>query len=222
MPPMPRILSIQVGTPAEHGKPDSSDPLDEPFVTALWKSPVTGPVRVGKEQIAGDAQADRKVHGGPDKAIFAYPSEHLPFWRAELAPDFGPGSFGENFTTEGLVETATCLGDVYRAGSIEVQVSQPRSPCWKLERRFHAAGLVKRILRSGRTGFYLRVLREGEVEAGAELTLVSRPLPEWTIAAVNEVRYGGNPDPQARRALAGCELLAKSWREAIARMLAGD
>ena len=137
------------------------------MVTSIWKRPVSGRVSVGRLNIAGDQQSDLAVHGGPEKAVYAYPSEHYEYWTRELpGTDLPWGAFGENFTTEGLLEQALAIGDRLRVGSAEFLVTQPRMPCFKLGIRFSRDDMVKRFLQSGRSGFYFAVLREGEVGAG--------------------------------------------------------
>jgi MOSC domain-containing protein YiiM len=162
-----QILSIQVGLPR------TVEWRGELIETAIFKSPVAGRVRVGRLNLDGDRQADLAVHGGADKAVYVYPSEHYAWWKEELPGVALPwGSFGENFTTEGVLETSTRVGDVLRAGSAEFVVTQPRMPCYKLNVRFGRPDMVKRFLRGGRPGLYLAVLREGDVGAGDAMTLV--------------------------------------------------
>jgi MOSC domain-containing protein YiiM len=162
-----QIVSIQVGLPR------TVEWRGELIETAIFKSPVAGRVRVGRLNLDGDRQADLTVHGGADKAVYVYPSEHYAWWKEELPGVALPwGSFGENFTTEGVLETSTRVGDVLRAGSAEFVVTQPRMPCYKLNVRFGRPDMVKRFLRGGRPGLYLAVLREGDVGAGDAMTLV--------------------------------------------------
>jgi MOSC domain-containing protein YiiM len=162
-----QIVSIQVGLPR------TVEWRGELIETAIFKSPVAGRVRVGRLNLDGDRQADLAVHGGADKAVYVYPSEHYAWWKEELPGVALPwGSFGENFTTEGVLETSTRVGDVLRAGSAEFVVTQPRMPCYKLNVRFGRPDMVKRFLRGGRPGLYLAVLREGDVGAGDAMTLV--------------------------------------------------
>jgi MOSC domain-containing protein YiiM len=153
-----KVVSINVGLPREvewHGKI---------VRTSIFKEPVAGRVRVERLNVEGDRQSDLTVHGGADKAVYAYPAEHYPFWREELpGVDFPWGAFGENFTTEGLIEDGVHIGDQLTAGSAQFVVTQPRMPCFKLGIRFGRPDMVKRFLRSGRTGFYLAVAREGDV-----------------------------------------------------------
>ena len=147
--------------------------------TSIWKNPVDGRVRVRALNIDGDEQSDLSVHGGEDKAVYVYPSEHYAFWG-----DFPWGAFGENFTTEGLLEHDVRIGDRLRAGSAEFVVTQPRFPCYKLGIRFGSEKMIVRFLRSGRSGFYLAVLREGDVAAGDEIALVRGERDSPSIADV--------------------------------------
>ncbi|MGH9927982.1 MAG: MOSC domain-containing protein, partial [Pyrinomonadaceae bacterium] len=135
--------------------------------TSIFKEPVKGRIRVAKLNLSGDEQSDLSAHGGADKAVYIYPSEHYLFWRKELPDmDLPWAMFGENFTTEGMLEDSVYIGDRFKVGSAEFVVTQPRMPCYKLMIRFGRADIVKRFLHSGRTGFYLAVIREGEVIAG--------------------------------------------------------
>lgn len=218
--PTPKLLSIQVGLPTTIGDPD--EPTARFWTTGFFKSPVTTPVRLNRTNLAGDGQADLRNHGGPDKAVNVYPSEHYSWWEAELASELDkeplpPAAFGENFTTAGLLEGDVCIGDVFEVGEARVQVSQPRQPCWKLARCREIRGLALRVQQTGRTGWYFRVLQEGEVEAGCPLILVDRPHGEWTVAAANAVMHERLTDFEAARALAACPALSTSWRENLAR-----
>jgi MOSC domain-containing protein YiiM len=172
-----KIASINVGLPRE------VEWQGRTVLTSIWKEPVSGPVVVRRLNLDGDRQSDLTVHGGAYKAVYLYPSEHYPFWREQLGePDLSPGAFGENFTTEGLLESTVRIGDRLRIGSAEFVVTQPRIPCFRLQIRFDRLDMVRRFLRSGRCGFYLAVTREGEVEAGDEIALVASDGP--TVAEV--------------------------------------
>ena len=215
-----RLLSIQVALPAEHGTPGAAKAMERPWTTAFFKEPVAGPVWLGATNLDGDRQADPKHHGGPDRAVMAYSAAHYPGWRAELYLQLPHGAFGENFTVGGMDEATVCLGDAYEVGGAVVQVTQPRIPCWKIARRWQVKDLSARVQRSGRTGWYLRVLREGEVAPGDEMRLVARPHPEWTIARANAALYTRPADEAEVRALATCPALAGELRGVLSGYLA--
>ena len=208
-----RVESIQVGLPRTPGRPGATSAAEREWTTALYKETITAPVQVGTEGLDGDGQADLENHGGPDMAINAYPREHLAHWRETLALPFEPGAFGENFSTSGLAETGTCIGDRFRVGSALVEVSQPRQPCWKIARRWQVKDLALRVGRTGFSGWYFRVLEKGEIEAPEALELLDRPYPEWTIAAVNELRFRRTDDGKAALRLSRCPALSTTWRE---------
>ena len=209
------VRSVQIGLPRTLGVAGAADPLDREWTTAFFKEPVAGPVAVGVEGLAGDGQADRRVHGGPDKAVLAYAAAHYPAWRGELAMELPFGGFGENLTVEGLDETRVCLGDVVRAGSALLELSQPRGPCWKIGRRWRRRDLPALVQRTGRTGWYYRVLEPGTVAAGATLALVARPYPRWDVATLNRVLYARGPEREALADVAGelaaCAALPPGW-----------
>ena len=212
----PRLISIQVGLPAVHGAPGAQDPLEQPWRTGFFKSPVGGPVHVGSTNLAGDGQANLKVHGGPDKAILAYASSHYPTWRVELnAPDLPYGAFAENFTVTFLNEANVCVGDVYCVGSAVVEVTQPRQPCANITHRWKRPGLTERVRATGRHGWYLRVLQEGNVEAGEPLRLLVRPFHEWTIARAFDVMTHRRRRSEEAASLAQLPSLSEAWREQL-------
>src|SRR5437868_2749238 len=174
-----KLLSVNVGLPRE------IEWKGKIVRTSIFKSPVSGPVRVAQLNLEGDQQSDLSVHGGVDKAVYAYPSEHYPFWRRELpGMDLSWGVFGENLTTEGLLEETLHIGDRLRVGSSEFLVTQPRMPCFKLGIRFGRPDIVKRFLQSGRSGFYLAVLVEGEVTAGDSIEFLAREENGITVADI--------------------------------------
>lgn len=219
-----RLVSVNVGQPREFGPAPAGwppDPPDRPRRSGIFKAAVAGPVWLGATNLDGDAQADRVKHGGPDKAVNAYAADHYAAWRAELGlPGFPHGAFGENFTIADLTEDAVCVGDTYAIGEARVQVSQPRVPCWKLARRWGLKELTALVERSGRTGWYFRVLAEGMVTAGLPVILLDRPFPQWTIARVNAIGLRRDDDLTAAD-LAACPLLADVWREGLRRRVAG-
>jgi MOSC domain-containing protein YiiM len=172
-----RILSINVGLPRE------IEWRGEAVTTSIFKSPVPGPVTVRVTNIDGDRQSDLTVHGGARKAVYAYPHVHYAWWRHELPhADLGFGAFGENLTTEGVLETGVSPGDTLEIGTAVFQVTIPRMPCYKLGIRFDRADMVKRFWRSRRCGFYLSVAREGEIAVGDAIRLTRPPEEGETIA----------------------------------------
>jgi MOSC domain-containing protein YiiM len=161
----------------------------------------------------GDRQADLSVHGGPNKAVYCYPGEHYAAWNAELPdPSRTSGAFGENFTTEGLLETAVSIGDRYRVGSAVVRVTTPRLPCFKLAAKFQRDDMIERFVRSGRCGFYFSVIEEGEVGGGDEFELLGREEPTLTIAEINELYTAKLPDRETLQRSLDVKLLPESWR----------
>lgn len=212
-----KIIGLQTGLPRTLGKADAMEPMDREWVTGFFKEAADDVRQVTRLGIEGDGQADLVHHGGPDKAINVYPGEHYAGWAEELGLALYAGAFGENFTTTGLTEVDVCVGDVFRTGDLIVQVSQPRQPCWKLARRWRIKDLATRVERTGRTGWYLRVLSEGSIRAGDVLTLVERRAPEWSIAAANEVMHHRQQDAAAALALAACPGLSASWKASLSR-----
>jgi MOSC domain-containing protein YiiM len=200
------IVSVQVGRTGLLGS--------RQVPSAFVKRPVAGRVMVERLGLTGDQQADLRVHGGPDKAIYCYPIEHYGKWLAERPSAESllvPGGFGENLTTRGLDEDQICLGDVLRIGSVTTQVTQPRRPCFKLGLRFADAQMLRAMLRSGRSGWYLRVLEPGLVEAGASITIMDRLNPSWPISRLNRLIDGhGQRDELAE--LASLPGIAKDLR----------
>jgi MOSC domain-containing protein YiiM len=188
--------------------------------SAIAKAPAEEPVAIGTLGLAGDEHADTVNHGGPDRALCAFAAEHLPGVEAHLGHPIPPAAFGENLTTEGLLENEVCIGDVLRIGTALAQVSTPRTPCYKLAARNGEPRLAAWVQRAGCTGFYLRVLEEGEVAAGDRVELVERRHPALTVAEANRVRHIDRDDRAAARALLVPELGA-DWREAFQRRLAG-
>ncbi len=177
------IVSVNVG------RPRRVEFLGRHVRTAIWKSPVAGPVRVTRLSLEGDKQTDLRFHGGPDKAVYAYPSEHYAHWaRALPGAELPWGAFGENLTTEGLLEAEVRVGDCFEAGSAELMVTEPRMPCYKLGVRFGREDMVKLFFEHGGTGFYLAVVREGEVQAGDAIVRVARGNGP-TIADVSAAKY---------------------------------
>lgn len=204
------VLAVLTGSIAELGLAQS----------AIHKQPRDGKVMLRRLGLEGDQQADRRFHGGEDKALHHYARDHYPVWHAEyptLPPFPVPGGFGENVSTLGMVEETVCFGDVYRLGGALVQVTQPRQPCWKLNIRFGHPDFARRVQDSGRTGWYYRVLREGEIAAGDSFILEGRPYPDWSMARLLRLWYGMPLDQDGLRAVLDLADLPERWR-ATARL----
>jgi MOSC domain-containing protein YiiM len=176
---MARLLSVNVGTPQPVGPYRGGTVL-----SAIGKAPVDGRVRVEGVNLAGDDQADRSVHGGPDKAVYAYAVEDSRWWAGELGRDVPPGAFGENLTVEGVEVSGAVIGERWRIGTVELEVCQPRFPCFKLGLRFGDPKMLKRFTKAERPGAYLRIRREGELGAGDAIEVAERPDHGVTVALV--------------------------------------
>jgi MOSC domain-containing protein YiiM len=203
-----KLISVSVGLPRQ--VPWKSNAV----TTGIFKAPVKRRVRLTILNLDGDGQADLSVHGGTAKAVYVYPSEHYDFWRDEkIAVALPHGSFGENFTTSGLLEDAVHIGDQFRIGTAEVVVTQPRLPCIKLGIKFGDPALVKRFADSRRTGFYLAVRREGEVGAGDFINLIAKDPNRVTVSDITRLYLDKVTDrPIMERALRVAALPA-NWRE---------
>jgi MOSC domain-containing protein YiiM len=211
-----RLDSIQVGQSRTYGIPGAEDPAERPWTSAIRKDPVEGPVWAGREGLSGDHQYDRRHHGGPERALLMYAADHYPLWRGEWGrKDVGPGGFGENLTVSGLSEDAACIGDVYRIGEIRIEVSSPRTPCVNMARRHGVPDLVGTIVQNHRSGWYLRVLSEGWVEAGMDVVLADRPYPQWTIRRSADVKRLRTELGEEARLLAACPALQAEWRRKL-------
>jgi MOSC domain-containing protein YiiM len=209
------IVSIQVG------RPRRVEWKGEHITTSIFKQQVAGRVRVGALNIEGDAQADLRVHGGVKKAVYAYPSEHYAFWRGELPGVELPwGAFGENLTTAGMDEAEVCVGDTLRVGTALVRVTQPRLPCYKLAAKFQNDEIIARFLHSGRSGFYLEVLEEGEAGAGDEVTLVEAAAQRVSIAELVALYTERKNDVALLRRAAAAPALPEGWKTKFAERLA--
>jgi MOSC domain-containing protein YiiM len=207
------VVALHVGLPADlpwRGRRVRS---------AIVKAPAAGPLELGPDGFPGDQQADLTVHGGPDKAACAYPTEHRAHWERVLARDIRPGSFGENLPLRGLVEADVHIGDVLRVGGALTQVSQPRGPCFKLAARWGRRDLPARMAREGRAGFYLRVLEGGPVAAGDPVQLVERRSP-ISVAEVLRVTYRDRADAGALQAVLDVPELAEQWRMTLRALIA--
>ncbi len=184
------LEAIHVGRPKRMGTKGSDDPWEQEWYSGIYKQAAAGPIWLGATNLEGDGQADKRVHGGPNRAVLCYSADHYSVWREELG-DLGMnyGMFGENFTIAGLNEGTVCMGDVYAVGEARIQVSQLRGPCWKLARRVGRRDMVERVLMNGRSGWYVRVLKEGHVEAGQTVQLESREADAPTMLEIHAARH---------------------------------
>ncbi len=209
-----QVLSINVGLPRE------LEWRGQLVRTSIFKEPVAGRVTIERLNVEGDRQSDLSVHGGADKAVYAYAAEHYPFWRQELpGVDLPWGAFGENLTTTGLTESDLHVGDRLRIGSAELVVTQPRLPCFKLGIRFGRADMVKRFLRSGRTGFYLAVAQEGDAAAGDEISLIASDPAAVTVSDIVSLYASDAENQELLRRASVLDSLPESWREYFRKRL---
>jgi len=172
------LVSIQIGQPRTYNDEQGD------WKTAFFKEVVYGPIFLGTLGLEGDAVANTQHHGGADQAVLLYSADHYPLWLAELGQDLPFGSFAENLTVSGLDETTVCIDDVFQIGAVQLQVTKPRIPCWKIARRWGIPDLTKRVTQSNRMGWYCRVLKEGEIEAGLAVEMLERDNLEQTVAQV--------------------------------------
>jgi len=202
-----KILSVNVGLPTEvtwQGKL---------VTTGIFKEPVNAPVMLRTLNLDGDRQADLTVHGGVNKAVYVYPSEHYGYWRTELPGiDLPSGMFGENFTTEGLLEEAVYIGDRFRIGETEVRVTEPRMPCYKLGIKFGRPDIIKRFLTSRRTGFYFAVVRGGMVRAGDAIKLIGREQQDISVADITRLYAFEKNDLKWLRRAIEVVALPENWK----------
>lgn len=208
------ILSLQTGRIAPLGP----DRVPSGFV----KTPRRDAVHAGLLGFDGDAQADLSVHGGPEKAVYAYAASRYPDWAAEfpaLAPAFHAGAMGKNLTVTAMDESALCVGDVHGIGTARFQVCQPRQPCFKFALRHNNKLLPKAMVRSGYSGWYYRVLDEGVISAGDALVLLERPNPDFAFSRLVQIIYRGGATQKELAAMAQMPGLASQWRDTARKML---
>jgi MOSC domain-containing protein YiiM len=206
--PIVKLISLNIGRPRLAVYKGAT------LSTGIFKQPISGCVALRTLNLDGDRQSDLTVHGGPYKAVYAYPSEHYEYWRAELpGTDLPWGMFGENFTTEGLTEVDLHIGDRLQIGSAVVMVRQPRMPCSKLAAKFQRDDMIERFLASGRSGFYFSVEREGEVEAGDPFEFISRDEEGITIAEMNRLFVQEKYNRDLLQKAIATTALPDSWRE---------
>ncbi len=210
-----QLISVNVGLPREVIWKDRI------VTTGIFKEPISGRAKVRRLNIEGDGQADLTVHGGAEKAVYVYPSEHYEFWRGELPQmQLDWAAFGENLTVEGLFEDQVNIGDRFRIGSAEFQVTQPRFPCYKLGLKFERDDMVRRFLVSRRTGLYMAVTAEGELGAGDPIELLSRDPGNITVSNIISLYVDKNTDFDLMRRAVQVEALAEGWKSHFLEKLA--
>lgn len=208
---MAKVAAVNVGTPRpiERGK-------GRVETSSIWKEPVSGRVAVRGVNIEGDDQADRRVHGGPDRAVYAYATEDTAWWEQELGRPLGPGIFGENLTLSGVDVTGALVGERWKIGTVVLEVSCPRIPCWKLGKKMGDPRFIKRFAHARRPGAYLRIIEEGELGAGDEVGIVHRPDHDVTIALFVEAY---EHDRTLLPRLLEADALPVAWRDWAEEML---
>lgn len=208
-----QVVSLNIG------KPKTVEYRNQPLSTGIYKLPVAGQVALQMEGFDGDGQADLVNHGGPDKAVCVYPLEHYAYWEEQLGRRLDYSAFGENITASGLLETEVCIGDVYEIGTTLLQVSQPRFPCFKLSQKHGPADMPARVLSTGYSGFYFRVLREGRIAAGDQIVKRENGDSGFTVKQVLYFMEHGRKDQSGLAELARLESLATGIRERFRRWL---
>jgi len=203
----PTLVAVSVGGPRD------VEWQGRPLRTSIFKTPVAGPIEANRLGLEGDSQSDLSVHGGVDKAVYAYDESSTAYWRERLArPDLGPGAFGENFTFSGLPDAEVFIGDRLRIGTACFEVSQPRQPCLKLARLFEDASFPKQFLASLRGGYYLRVVEPGRVTAGDPVVRIPVGEPRLAIPELVEIMLGREPSEAVLARAVSLEALADAWR----------
>ena len=204
---MARIVSLNVGLPRKvifNG---------QVVTTGIFKEPIEGHVMLRRLNLDGDKQADLTVHGGIDKAVYAYPVEHYDYWRKELPSMNLPwGMFGENFTTEGLLEDEVNIGDTLKIGSAKLMVTQPRMPCYKLGVRFGRMDIIRRFMASGRPGIYFKVSKEGEVKTGNKVKIIRRDKNNVTVRDIVSMYVGDHRDIEVMKRAVKIGALPEGWK----------
>ncbi|MBL8811021.1 MAG: MOSC domain-containing protein [Planctomycetaceae bacterium] len=210
---IPRVVSIQTGRSRCFS---AESDVSKQWSSAIIKDPVDGAVTVGTTGLHGDEQSDLVHHGGSDKALLAYSFSHYAFWKARYPElDFQPGGFGENLTVSGIDESTCCVGDIFEVGNCLFDVSQPRQPCWKLSRRWGIPNLAQQVQHERRTGWYLRVLRTGDLASGETMILRERPNPDFPIVRALDIMYAKPRNSADDLLLSKLPQLSESWKRSL-------
>jgi MOSC domain-containing protein YiiM len=200
------------------GRPVKETFFGKEVMTGICKKAVAGPVRLGMTGFEGDGVGDLKHHGGPDKAVCVYSTDHYTYWEKNLGTVLPPAPFGENFSVSNLDEAAVCIGDIFKAGTAVVQISQPRQPCSTLAARFGRNDMVKLVVDSGKTGFYFRVLEEGVVESGNALVLREKDRHGITVSFANRIYHHDRKNREGIEKVLAVGALSGSWRESFLKL----
>ena len=211
-----RLVSLNVGKPVRFSY------RGKELETGIFKQPTTETLYLSHVNLSGDGQADLVYHGGPDKAVCVYPYEHYAYWEERLNRKLPPAAFGENLTTAGLLERDVCIGDIYQLGDAVVQVSQPRQPCHKLAKRYDLPEMALWVQEKGYTGYYFRVLQEGNVSPDSELTLIERHAAGITVAEANRIMHHDKHDLEAVKSILAVAELSANWRHTFQKRLQGE
>ncbi|HIV81080.1 MAG TPA: MOSC domain-containing protein [Candidatus Salinicoccus merdavium] len=216
-----KVKYLFVGKAKTYGDNSALEKMDQEWTTAIYRGKTDEAVYLTETGFQNDEVGDKRNHGGPEKAVFCYNIDHYEEWTNELGQDMQAGAFGENLAVVGLDESNVCIGDVYQLGEAQIQVSQPRRPCWRPARKHRIIDLALKIEDSGRTGWYFRVIEEGRVQADDKFSLLERPHPEWTIDACNEVMYKQKENYGLTASLRDVKLLAENWQRSLQKRLDG-
>ncbi len=209
-----KLLSVNVS------QPQSVSINGRSYRTGIYKEAVAGKIWLSQLNLVQDGQADLKAHGGPNRAVYCYPHEHYAYWSDRLGrDDFRYGQFGENLSTSGLLENQACIGDIYQVGQAVIQITQPRVPCYKLADKLGIPGFDKTFLRANRPGFYARVLEEGELAAGDQISRISPDPVAMTVAEVNRALHLDKGDRAAVERALLLEALSPEWRGSFEKLL---
>lgn len=208
-----QLESVQISQPRTYSQTNSRSNKTENWTTSFNKSPVEGWVSVTAAGIAGDEQADKKNHGGIDKAVLFYSADHFDYWQNQLGvPAIAPGAFGENLTVSGMDESTVCIGDRLSINDVILEVSQPRQPCWKLARHWHLPELPKQVVQSGFCGWYCRVIKNGRIKLETPIALVANPNPKWPVRRAHQVFHQSPVNAATLNELLSLTALSNAWK----------
>ncbi|MGV3042045.1 MOSC domain-containing protein [Staphylococcus rostri] len=216
-----QIQKLYIGQVRQHGNADATERMAQTWTTAMFKQETTEPVWLGKEGLQGDTVADKRHHGGAEKALFAYAVAHYPVFSERYQQEIRVGSNGENIAVTGMDEGTVCIGDIYQIGDAVVQVAQPRRPCWKTSRRQGIMDFSVMLEETGKAGWYYRVLKEGYIQQGDTLDLQERPYPDWTIQRMNDTLRGAT-DMASLKELQAAPFTPETWHGTLTKRIAGE